>query len=144
MFGFLWVAIASLLLAFPLRGQQLELRFLDVGQGDAAVIREGGKTVLVDAGYSARIMLQLEALGIHTIDLVIASHNHADHIGGMTAVLSGAIIPYYMDNGVPHTTATYQRTIQAVAASGARYLRPTHRTITLGAAQLSVPPPPPR
>lgn len=126
------VALVLLVLASSAQGEQLELRFLDVGQGDAAVIREGGKTVLVDAGHSARIMLQLEALGIRTIDLVVASHNHADHIGGMTAVLGAAIIPYYMDNGVPHTTATYQRTIQAVAANGAQYLRPSHRTITLG------------
>src|SRR6267143_678024 len=106
------LALILLLLAFPLRGQQLELRFLDVGQGDAAVIREGGKTVLIDAGRSARIMLQLQMLGIDRIDLVVASHNHADHIGGMIAVLSGTIVPYSLDNGVPHTTATYQRTLQ--------------------------------
>ena len=137
------LGLILLLSASPLRGQQLELRFLDVGQGDAAVIREGGKTVLVDAGPSARIMLQLQTLGIDRIDLVVASHNHADHIGGMPAVLSGTRVPFYLDNGVPHTTATYQRTIQAVAASGAKYLRPTHRTITLGAAQLRVLPPPP-
>ena len=74
---------------------------------------------------------------------MVASHNHADHIGGMTAVLNGIVVPYYLDNGVPHTTATYQRTIQAVAASGAQYLRPTHRTITLGSAQLRVMPSPP-
>ncbi len=137
------VALILLLLAFPLRGQQLELRFLDVGQGDAAVIREGGKTVLVDAGRSAKIMLQLQALGIDKIDLLVASHNHADHIGGMTAVLSGTVVRSYLDNGVPHTTATYQRTIEAVAASRAQYLRPIHRTITLGSAQLRVLPPPP-
>jgi beta-lactamase superfamily II metal-dependent hydrolase len=88
-------------------------------------------------------MFQLRALGIDTVDLLVATHNHADHIGGMTALLSGTIVPYYLDNGVPHTTATYQRTIEAVAASGAQYLRPTRRTITLGAAQLRVLPPPP-
>ena len=137
------LALILLLLALPLHGQQLELRFLDVGQGDAAVIREGGKTVLVDAGHSGKIMHQLQALGIDTIDLVVASHNHADHIGGMTAVLNSIVVPYYLDNGVPHATATYQRTIQAVAANGAQYLRPTHRTITLGSAQLRIMPPPP-
>src|SRR5712692_3585378 len=109
------VALILLVLALPLRGQQLELRFLDVGQGDAAVIREGGKTVLVDAGRSARIVLQLQSLGVDTIDLVVASHNHADHIGGMVAVLNSTRVPFYLDNGVPHTTATYQRTIEAVA-----------------------------
>jgi len=130
------------LLALPLRAQQLELRFLNVGQADAILVREGGKTALIDAG-SAGVVTQLRALGVDTIDLLVASHNHADHIGGMIGVLAGTVVRFYLDNGVPHTTATYQRTIQAVATSGAQYLRPTARTITLGTAQLRVLPPPP-
>lgn len=134
----------AFLAVFPsaLPAQQLELRFLDVGQGDAALIREGGKTALIDAG-SAGVRSYLRALGIDTIDLVVASHNHADHIGGMTGVLGAAVVRFYLENGVPHTTATYQRTIQAVQASGAQYLRPTTRTLTLGNARLRVLPPPP-
>jgi competence protein ComEC len=130
------------LLALPLPAQQLELRFLDVGQADAILVREGGKTALIDAG-SAGVLTQLRSLGVDTIDLLVSSHNHADHIGGMTGVLTGTVVRFYLDNGVPHTTATYQRTIQAVTASGAQYLRPTARTITLGNARLRVLPPPP-
>jgi competence protein ComEC len=122
--------------------QQLELRFLNVGQADAALIRADGKTALIDAG-TAGVIGQLRALGIDTIDLLVASHNHADHIGGMTGVLAGTVVRFYLDNGVPHTTATYQRTIQAVSTSGAQYLRPTARTITLGSARIRVLPPPP-
>ena len=136
------IVVASLLLALPLQGQQLELRFLNVGQGDAVLIREGGRAALVDAGGSGAAFAALRGLGIDTIDLLVASHNHADHIGGMTAVLDGTVVRYYLDNGVPHTTATYQRTIQAVRSSGAQYLRPTARTITLGSARLRVLPPP--
>jgi competence protein ComEC len=143
MFRTIRTALAVVLLSLPLRAQQLELRFLDVGQGDAIVIREGGKTALVDSGRSANIMVQLQALGIDTIDLLVASHNHADHIGGMAAILSNTGVRYYLDNGLPHTTATYQRTIQAVAESGAQYLRASDRTITLGSAQLRVLTPPP-
>jgi competence protein ComEC len=137
------LALALLLLAPPLPGQQLELRFLDVGQGDAVLVREGGKTALIDAGGSGDVVSRLRALGVDTIDLAVASHNHADHIGGMAAILSQFVVRYYLDNGVLHTTATYQRTIEAVAASGAQYLRPTARKITLGGAQLRVIPPPP-
>jgi len=129
-------------LAAPLAAQHLEIRFLNVGQGDAALIRESGKTALIDAG-TAGVVSYLRELQIDTIDLVVASHNHADHIGGMTGVFGSAVVRFYLDNGVPHTTATYQRTIQALRASRAQYLTATSRTITLGAARVHVIAPPP-
>ena len=135
------LVLALCVVAAPLSAQQLEIRFLDVGQGDAALIREGGKTVLIDAGPSARIESYLREFGVDTIALVVASHNHSDHIGGMTTVLSSAVVRFYLDNGIPHTTATYQRTIRAVRASGAQYLAPTARSITLGTAVVRVLPP---
>jgi len=129
-------------LAGSLTAQQLELRFLNVGQADAILVRESGKAALIDAGSGAGILTQLRALSIDTIDLLVASHNHSDHIGGMTSVLGGTVVRFYLDNGMPHTTGTYQRTIQAVTASGAQYLRPTSRTIALGGARLRVLSPP--
>src|SRR6266550_7627034 len=138
----LCLALAVALTAGPISAQQLEIRFLDVGQGDAALIRSGTKNLIIDAGGSAAVVSYLRAFHIDTIDLVIASHNHADHIGGMSGVLHSAVVRFYMDNGVPQTTATYQRTIQAVQASGTQYLRPTARTITLGDAHIRILPPP--
>lgn len=130
------------LVAAPLHAQSLELYFLDVGQGDAVLIREGGKTALIDAGPDGRALEFLRALGVDTLDLVVASHNHADHIGGMTDVLGSTVVRYYLDNGVPHTTATYHRTMSAVRASGAQYLQATSRSITLGSARLRILAPP--
>src|SRR5207249_3488451 len=92
---------------------------------------------------SSRIMLQIDELGIDTIDLLVASHNQADHIGGMPAVLGSTGVRYYLDNGVPHDTSIFWRTSEAVVASGAQYLDASHRTITLGSAQLHVLPHPP-
>jgi competence protein ComEC len=143
MFRAIRIALAVVLLSLPVRAQQLELRFLDVGQGDAIVIREGGKTALVDSGRSANIVVQLQALGIDTIDLLVASHNHYDHIGGMAAILGNTEVRYYLDNGVPHKGPIYQRTIQAVVESSTQYLGASNRTITVGSAQLRVLPPPP-
>jgi hypothetical protein len=40
-------------------------------------------------------------------------------------------VRFYLDNGIPHTTAIYRRTLDAVRASGAQYLSATSRTITL-------------
>jgi competence protein ComEC len=138
--------VAALLLgsASPVLAQGLELRFLNVGQGDAAlIVTPEGKHVLVDAGPSAATVVPyLRSHHYDTLDLVVASHGHSDHIGGMADVLAATVVRNYLDNGIPYTTATYQRTMQAVEASGARYLEATPRTITLGSAFLRVLPPP--
>ncbi len=134
--GILW------LLASPLPAQQLEIHFLNVGQGDAAIIQEGGHTAIIDAGTGAGIGAYLQRFHVDTIDLVVASHPHADHIGGMPALLQSTVVRFYLDNGVPYTTGVYRQTMTAVRASGAQYLNATKRTITLGAALLHVLAPP--
>ena len=68
---------------------------------------------------------------------------HADHIGGMPELLQSHVVRFYLDNGIPHTTGIYRRTLDAVRASGAQYLQATNRTITLGAAQIHILAPPP-
>ncbi len=143
-----WAAavLGLLLVVRPAHSQTLELRFLDVGQGDAAlIVTPEGKKVLVDAGPGASpVVPYLRSHRYDTLDLVVASHGHSDHIGAMAGVLAATVVRFYLDNGIPHTTATYQRTMQAVEASGAQYLQATARTITVGSARLRVLPPPPR
>lgn len=118
--------------------------FFDVGQGDAALfVTPEGRTVLIDAGPAgSRIVEFLRARHVDTLDLVIATHNHADHIGGMVAVLQAFPVRNYMDNGLPHTTATYSRTLQLVEQGSARYLKGDARTITLGSAKFHILPRP--
>ncbi len=78
----------------------LEVTFLDVGQGDAAVIElPSGKVVVIDAGplattrgakspAEAVVVPFLHRRGHRRIDLLIASHRHPDHFGGMFALLA--------------------------------------------------------
>jgi competence protein ComEC len=120
----------------------LELRFLDVGQGDATLLRGSGRTVLVDAGPSDRIVARLRELGVRSIDLLVASHNHADHIGGMDAVLDSFPVRSFLDNGHPATTRIQERVLERVEAKGVAYLRATPRAISLGDARLRVIPAP--
>jgi competence protein ComEC len=87
------------------------------------------------------VVARLRALGVDTIDLLVASHNHADHIGGAPAVLSSFPVRYYLDNAYPATTLIQRRVLALVRRRGVTYLAPTARTISLGEATLRVIPP---
>ncbi len=138
----LWLAVACAAPAAAQDSTRVELIFLDVGQGDAIVIRSPeGKVALVDAGPGP-IVSQLRRRGIDSIDIAIASHPHADHIGGMAGVIRSMPVRFYMDNGVPHTTSTYLNLLRTLRASDITYLRATDRTIRLGSVNLTILPPP--
>ena len=120
----------------------LELRFLDVGQGDAILIRNGGKTVLVDAGETDGIAARLRQLGVDTIGLIVASHNDNDHIGGMDAVLRALPVHFYLDNGFPKATRIQRTVLELVRDRGVMYLQASQRTIEVGDTRIRVLPSP--
>ena len=120
-------------------GDPLRVTFLDVGQGDAVLIRAPeGQTALVDAGRSSPVT-SLRALGVDEIDLLVATHPHADHIGGMVDVINSIPVRFYMDNGQPHTTATYQRLSATLQQrTDITYLIAEPRSISLGSVEIEV------
>ncbi len=121
---------------------RVELLFLDVDQGDAIVIRSPeGNVALIDAGPDDETLDQLRQHGIEAVDIAIATHAHADHIGGMERIVRSMPVRFYMDNGVPHTTATYRSLMETLRASDVTYLRATDRRISLGSVALSILPP---
>jgi len=121
----------------------VQLVFFDVGQGDAILIRSPeGKAALIDGGRDAAILGKLRRYGVTRLDLVIATHAHADHIGGLVSVLRHVPVRFFLDNGVPYTTSTYANLMRAVRRSQATYLRPTARTLNLGSVALRILAPP--
>ena len=129
---------------FPFSLAQLELVFLDVGQGDSVFIRSpSGQNVLYDGGRKEDVPLAyLRSLGVQQVDVVVASHPDADHIAGLIPVVEAYKPRFFLDNGIPHSTQTYARLLGAVEAAGSQVLEPTSRHINLGEVSVQVLPPP--
>jgi competence protein ComEC len=60
---------------------------LDVGQGDAILIRTSSQTILVDGGRNDRVLTLLAERGVRRIDLAVLTHAHPDHCGGLAQVI---------------------------------------------------------
>ena len=109
------------------RGGLLTVAFLDVGQGDAALIESPtGTQVLIDAGGPDRSVLR--ALGRvmpffdRSIDVVIATHPDQDHIGGLPEVLARYRISHILEPGVAAETAVYDAFEERVEDEGAEHV----------------------
>ena len=105
----------------------LEVHFIDVGQGDAILIlAPDGKTALIDGGESGSgALAYLKAHGIKKVDLMVATHPHTDHIGGLVDVLEALPVDQVVTNGQPHTTRTFERFLDAIATERATYTEVT-------------------
>ncbi len=102
---------------------QLEVHFIDVGQGDAILVRApGGGNLLIDGGErEPGVLGYLEKLGIRQLDVVVATHPHTDHIGGLIAVLKKMPVKEVWIDGQAQTTKTYEDFLDAIDKSGAAF-----------------------
>ena len=126
----------------------LEVYFFDVGQGDSELIRlPGGENILIDAGTSStedELVGELRSLGAETLDLVVATHPHADHIGGMAEVIDAfdvrqVVMPRISESDTP-TTKTYENLLQSIADKGLTITpaEPGDELLSSGGAVLTV------
>jgi competence protein ComEC len=84
-------------------------------------------------------MAYLKRLGIKRIDLMVATHPHEDHIGGLTQVLEAMPVSRVVTNGEAYTTVAYENFLDAILSSSAEYSEAKRGdTISLGNLTFSV------
>jgi competence protein ComEC len=130
--GALWIALLPSGQAIAqIRSGQLTLLFVDVGQGDAAIIRTPhGHWFAVDAGpldasgrdAGRRVLLPLLARErVSRLDAFILSHAHRDHVGGATALADGIAIGAVVEPGEAFSDGAYDDWLTVLAARSIRW-----------------------
>lgn len=98
---------------FQVSNHNLQFHFIDVGQGDSSlIITPKGKTILIDAGdeaHAKKVVSYVREQGIEKLDLVIATHPDADHIGGMDKVIKNFDIGVFAMPDVSAKTNQYKQ-----------------------------------
>lgn len=95
----------------------LEVHYIDVGQGDATLIKCGSHAMLIDGGNNNKgttVQLYLKKQGVESLDYVIGTHPDADHIGGLDVIVykyncEKVIMPDYEKD-----TKTYQELVDVI------------------------------
>lgn len=115
---------------------KMEVLFLDVGHGDAAIVKlPDDRVLLIDAGNRHQFrdegertviphLVWLRATGV---DVAVVSHPHADHLGGIPFVLKNIPVGCVSDNGQFSDTALYEQTINIIQSQGR-----CHRSLSAG------------
>lgn len=110
------VVSTALLWQIP-KSDTMKVYFFNVGQGDGSLIRVHGVNILIDGGPDATVVQKLgKVLPFydHTIDLMILTHPHADHITGQISVLRRFQVKKVLYTGVTHTTDEYLAWLQEI------------------------------
>jgi competence protein ComEC len=95
---------------------ELQVHFIDVGQGDSTlIISPDGKVMLIDGGEAdSGALAYLQAHGIDHVDVMVATHPDKDHIGGLVEVLHALPVAQVVTNGEADTGKTYEGFLGAI------------------------------
>lgn len=107
--------------------QNLLVTFFDVGQGDAIFIEKGRSQILIDGGPGASVLSKVgQALPFwdRSIDLLILTHPHADHLDGLLEVLKRYEVAMVMDSGVSHSIPEYAEWRKIIQEKNIQIVRP--------------------
>ena len=112
--------------------ETLTVHFIDVGQGDSILLDLGDIEVLIDGGdKSPGVINYIDDYVDGPLEVMVATHPHADHIGGLIGVLDAFEVYHILLNGDTSTSETYSQFMSAVDSEGAE-VSVESRGITFG------------
>ncbi len=101
--------------------ETLTVHFIDVGQGDSILLDSGDIEVLIDGGDKSPVVVSyIDDYVDGPLEVMVATHHHTDHIGGLIAVLGAFEVDEIWLNGDTSTSKTFSQFISAVYSEGAR------------------------
>lgn len=120
----------------PVSGGEVQFHFIDVGQGDAALIRTEKGDILIDAGTNSsedELKAYLDHLGVTDIEYAVFTHPHEDHIGGADMVLDTYNVKNVVLPDATSTSKTFERMMDAIEAEKCEVIEATpEKTFTVG------------
>lgn len=120
----------------------LSVHFLDVQHADCILLACEGEYALVDAGYPEsgdKIVTYLQEQGVTSLDLVVGTHPHGDHIGGLPQVLRTFPTETVWTSQLPYTNDYVRNFTNAVSAAGVELQQPRPgESFELGGATIDV------
>ena len=114
LFAVLLVAVSA---ATVSASENLTVHFIDVGQGDSELLQFAGKNMLIDGGTQDAgpgVESYLQEHGASSLDLVVATHPHDDHIGGLLTILNDLLVGQVLDSGQTHTSQTFENYLDLI------------------------------
>ena len=128
--------------AAPVSGGEVQFHFIDVGQGDAALIRTEAGDILIDAGTNSsedELKAYLNSLGVTDIEYAVFTHPHEDHIGGADMVLNTYNVKRVILPNASSTSKTFERMMDAIETEGCEVIEATpDKTYQVGELTLTV------